>query len=64
MPRHKEPQFVTAWYRGADMEIPRCCHTCEHYKADGVCIQYAMQPPQEFAETLNQCDEWVQEIPF
>lgn len=64
MPRHKEPAKVTAWYRGAPGQIPKCCHTCEHYNQYGNCDVYAMQPPADFAEAEDQCEAWVQEIPF
>lgn len=60
MPRHPEPQFVKDWRDGP----PRCCHTCEHYRSDGRCQRYDMEPPEEFAATPGQCRDWSFEVPF
>jgi hypothetical protein len=43
---------------------PRCCHTCEHYGTDGLCIEFWMQPPPEFAASVGECDKWQQEVSF
>jgi hypothetical protein len=43
---------------------PKCCHTCEHYGVDGLCVEFFMKPPEDFAATLDACDKWEAECPF
>jgi hypothetical protein len=48
---------------------PRCCVNCDHYtdaywSTDEICKRYNANPPQEYAESENECPEWVQMIPF
>lgn len=43
---------------------PKCCHTCEHYRVDGFCVEFFMRPPEEFAASMDGCDKWKREIPF
>jgi hypothetical protein len=44
---------------------PKCCHTCDHYTRLGVCNVYKMEPPEEFAATIDACDKWEEEkCPF
>jgi hypothetical protein len=43
---------------------PRICHTCDFYTDNGVCERYGSEPPQDFAQTQNQCQEWKDIIPF
>ena len=62
--RHKEPEVVTLYKEWVKAGPPRCCHTCEHYGTDGLCIEYWMNPPEEFAASVNACDKWQQEVPF
>lgn len=58
--RHPEPMAVTLYKAGP----PRCCHTCEHYGNDGLCVTFFMEPPEDFATTVDSCPEWEIEIPF
>ena len=58
--RHPEPDFVTQWRQPP----PRCCHTCEMYGTDGLCTEFFMTPPEDFAATKNACDKWLIEIPL
>ncbi|MFN6301949.1 MAG: hypothetical protein ACK42H_07140 [Planctomycetota bacterium] len=62
--RHKEPEVVTLYKEWVKAGPPRCCHTCEHYGTDGLCIEYWMNPPEDFAASVNACDKWQQEVPF
>ena len=62
--RHKEPSIVTVYRDCIKQGPPKCCHTCEHYGTDGLCIEFWMEPPEEFASTLNTCDKWVPEVTF
>lgn len=57
--RPPEPEIVTFWRQG---RAPRCCHTCLKYDDKGHCTVYQMQPPSEFAASLNKCPEWRFEI--
>jgi hypothetical protein len=63
--RHQEPEVVTIYREWVKTAPPRCCHTCEHYGVDGLCIEFWMQPPEEFAATVGDgCDKWQRECPF
>jgi len=43
---------------------PKCCHTCEHYGTDGLCVEFFQEPPAEFAAEVDVCDKWESELPF
>lgn len=59
------PKIVTDWQKAMATPIPQCCHTCEHYTEDGKCREFDMMtPPLEFAQELNQCEKWLDPIPF
>ncbi len=62
--RHKEPEAITIYREQIKAGPPRCCHTCEHYGTDGLCIEFWMQPPEDFASTVNECTKWQQEVTF
>lgn len=62
--RHAEPDLVTDYKRWIVASPPRCCHTCEHYGVDGLCVKFSMQPPEEFASAVGECNKWEMEIPF
>lgn len=59
-----EPEFLKQWRDWIKAGPPRCCHTCEHYKADGRCAEFDMVPPPEFAEIVDRCQQWQQEMPW
>jgi hypothetical protein len=58
--RHPEPDFIKVWKEG----VPQCCHTCENYAKDGICILHWAEPPEQFANTKNACEDWIYELPF
>jgi len=62
--RHPEPDLVTDYKRWLAAGPPRCCHTCEHYGVDGLCVEFFMQPPAEFAAAVGECDRWESECPI
>jgi hypothetical protein len=64
MSRHAEPDFVTDYKRWLAAGPPHCCHTCEHYGVDGLCVEFFMQPPPEFAEAVGECPKWEEEVQF
>lgn len=43
-----------------------CCHTCEKYMENGICLRFDTRPPDNFVEKVGGCDGYVelQEIPF
>ena len=66
--RHKTPLIVSEHYEKVDaihnIHEPKCCHTCDSYNENGLCQEYLTQPPEDFAQSLNQCAEWLPIIPF
>jgi hypothetical protein len=64
MTRPPEPAHVIQWREWLKAGPPRCCHTCEHYGIDGLCVAFFRTPPEEFAATMNACEEWEAEVPF
>ena len=64
MTRPPEPQFLVQWREWDRAGPPRCCHTCENYGTDGLCVEFFMKPPPEFAEAVGECPKWEQEVKF
>ena len=64
MSRPPEPEFLVQWREWDRAGPPRCCHTCENYGHDGMCVEFFMKPPPEFAEAVGECPKWEQEVPF
>ena len=64
MSRHAEPEFLIQWREWDRAGPPRCCHTCEHYGNDGMCVEFFMKPPKEFADTVGECPSWMMAVPF
>ena len=66
--RHPQPKLVKDYYAKVeafyDMKEPKCCHTCDSYSEEGICHEYLIAPPEEFAQQLNQCEKWIPIIPF
>lgn len=62
--RHPEPQVVKDYWQQQNQSMPRCCHTCDHYKEDGLCESYEMRPPLEFTQAVGKCERWLDLIPF
>ena len=62
--RHQEPEIVTIYKEWMKAGPPKCCHTCEHYGVDGLCVTFFMEPPKDFAGTSDVCTSWELEIPF
>ena len=62
--RPQEPEFLIQWREWDKAGPPKCCHTCEHYGVDGLCIEFFMTPPEEFAASIDACDKWERECPF
>jgi hypothetical protein len=64
MPKHAQPDFVSEWKRIQKIAPPKCCHTCNYYSEEGLCNLHDAEPPEEYAATLGECPDWVDEIPF
>ena len=62
--RPSEPEFLIQWSEWDRAGPPKCCHTCEHYGVDGLCTEFFMTPPEDFASSTDACDKWEREIPF
>lgn len=63
--RHEAPEAVKKYRAMLARGEPQCCHTCEHYNAQGYCTIHQMQPPEDFAATIpTPCEDWESEIPF
>jgi hypothetical protein len=62
--RPPEPEVVKIYKEWIKAGPPKCCHTCEHYAIDGLCIEFWMKPPAEFAAAVGECDKWQPEVPF
>jgi len=62
--RPPAPQFVTDYRELVKAGPPKCCHTCESYGTDGLCTEFFMEPPAEFAATVDACPKWECEVPF
>jgi hypothetical protein len=62
--RHAEPQFLIDYREWMKVGPPKCCHTCEHYGVDGLCVEFFMKPPAEFANAVELCPSWEAECPF
>lgn len=62
--RHVEPEMVTDYKIWLKAGPPKCCHTCEHYGVDGLCVVFFMTPPADFAATVGECADWELELPF
>lgn len=66
--RHEKPKELEAYEKMME-EIfakgpPRFCYNCMYYGVDGRCGVFDMEPPEEFTQVENQCDEWITEPPF
>ncbi len=64
MSRPHEPEFVIQWREWDRAGPPKCCHTCEFYSVDGLCIEFFMRPPEDFAERIDSCSQWMREVAF
>lgn len=62
--RPPEPEFLIQWREWMRAGPPKLCHTCEHYGIDGLCTEFFMTPPEDFASSIDACDKWEREIPF
>jgi hypothetical protein len=66
--RHKTPKVVEEYNAKVnaivDINEPKCCHTCDYYMENGLCQQYQIEPPEDFASQLDQCQDWLPIIPF
>ena len=62
--RPQEPKFLVDYREWVKAGPPKCCHTCEHFGNDGLCVNFFMEPPAEFAEALDLCPSWELEVPF
>lgn len=62
--RPKQPQIVIDYFKAKNVSVPKCCHTCWHYTNNGFCKVFEQHPPEQFANEVNQCQTWEQDVPF
>lgn len=62
--RHPMPIEVKNYYEAVKKGAPPCCHTCESYADNGICLEYHMTPPEDFAASIGKCPMWIGSIPF
>ena len=62
--RPPEPEFLIQWSEWMRAGPPKCCHTCDHLNQSGHCLAFDMTPPEDFASTVDACEQWIMEIPF
>ena len=62
--RHKQPEIVTIYYNMLKAGPPKCCHSCEFYGTDGLCVEFFTEPPEDVAATPGACDKWTMDLPF
>lgn len=58
------PKILLDYRKQCDRMKPKVCYNCDHYSGTGICEVYKDAPPPEFTEIANQCDQWLEEIPF
>ena len=51
--RHKQPPEVVKYFEQMEelrlLVEPQCCHTCDAYTEEGMCQEYSIAPPEDFA---------------
>ena len=66
--RHEKPEELAAHEKMMKEAFakgpPRFCYNCMNYSGSGRCGVFDMEPPEEFTQVANQCDEWTMEPPF
>ncbi len=62
--RPPEPQFLIDYREWVKAGPPKCCFTCDKYNESGHCRKFEMRPPEEFAATVDACENWEPECPF
>lgn len=62
--RPDKPDFLKQYEEWMRAGPPKCCHTCDNFGGLGECLHFGSQPPAEFIESQDQCDQWIREIPF
>lgn len=59
------PENVIRWRRCISEPAPRCCWTCDHFHGDGMrCGVFDASVPSEYADSINTCADYLDEIPF
>lgn len=54
-----EPEFVRIY-----PEAPKGCYTCEFFRFNRRCEVYDDEVPKEYSDKINNCEHWIEEIPF
>lgn len=62
--RPPAPESVVQWRKQMHALPPKCCHTCDKFSESGNCQEFDMRPPDDFASTVDACEQWAEMIPF
>lgn len=62
--RPPEPQFLIDYREWVKAGPPKCCFTCDYFNQSGNCLAFDMTPPEDFAATVDACENWEPECPF
>ena len=62
--RPPEPEFLIQWREWMRAGPPKCCFTCDHFNQSGHCLAFDMTPPEDFASTVDACEQWEEVIPL
>ena len=57
MTRPQEPEFIIQWREWVRAGPPKCCHTCEHYSVDGLCVEFFMTPFDDAVAARRKAEE-------
>ena len=60
--RHKQPEIVTIYYNAIKAGPPKCCHSCEMYGTDGLCVEFFKEPPEETFNRLFEYNVFVLKV--
>lgn len=62
----KEPEVVRVYREKLKQKPypPQCCYTCDHYAENSWCLMFEEKVPKDFAESIDQCPSWVNEVQF
>jgi hypothetical protein len=60
------PKIMTDYWDRINEKPPRCCYTCDAFNKNegGFCKYFNMEPPKEYVEEINDCPQYLNEIPF
>jgi hypothetical protein len=60
------PDHVIHWRRSLQSQAPRCCWTCDHFDpaVNFWCAPFKSAVPRDYADSINSCQHYEDEVPF